>query len=100
MLSLSTLGESVVRQRGGKIYGLVPAIRSCFPEASLLRQITSPRPLRRRGCKHLMKSIYILLALSTFACAALTEEQQRVPLEQNPTDPKLTKIVLLAGSTS
>jgi hypothetical protein len=39
-------------------------------------------------------------ALSTSALADLTDEQKRVPLEADSTDPKLAKIVLLAGSVS
>ena len=39
-----------------------------------------------------------IAALSSFARAELTDEQKRVPLEADTTDPKLTKIVLLAGS--
>jgi hypothetical protein len=41
-----------------------------------------------------------LAALSPFARAELTEEQQRVPLEADTSDPKLAKIVLIAGSVS
>jgi hypothetical protein len=45
----------------------------------------------------------ILLALSAFtvgARAELTEEQRRVPLEVDSPDPKLAKIVLIAGSAA
>ena len=42
----------------------------------------------------------VLTLLTTFARAELTDEQKRVPLEADTTDPKLTKIVLLAGSVS
>ena len=41
-----------------------------------------------------------ITALATFARADFTEEQKRVPLEVDTTDPKLAKIVLLAGSVS
>jgi len=47
--------------------------------------------------------IPILLCLAASASltfAALTDEQRRVPLEADSTDPKLAKIVLLAGSVS
>lgn len=47
-----------------------------------------------------MKSVSLFLALCATASAALTEEQQRVPLEQDSRDPKLAKVVLLAGSVS
>jgi hypothetical protein len=45
-------------------------------------------------------TLLCLAALSTFARAELTDEQKRVPLEVDTTDPKLAKIVLLAGSVS
>jgi hypothetical protein len=41
-----------------------------------------------------------LLALTLCARAELTEEQRRIPLEAASPDPKLAKIVLIAGSTS
>jgi len=41
-----------------------------------------------------------LLSLTLCARAELTEEQRRVPLEAASPDPKLAKIVLIAGSTS
>jgi hypothetical protein len=41
-----------------------------------------------------------LLALTLFTRADLTEEQQRVPREVESPDPKLAKIVLIAGSVS
>ncbi len=41
-----------------------------------------------------------LASLTTFSIAGLTDEQKRVPLEADTTDPKLAKIVLLAGSVS
>jgi len=41
-----------------------------------------------------------LLALSLCARADLTEEQRRVPLEVDSPDPKLAKVVLIAGSVS
>ena len=41
-----------------------------------------------------------LAALTPFARAELTDEQKRVPLEADTTDPKLAKIVILAGSVS
>ena len=41
-----------------------------------------------------------LAALAPFARAELTDEQKRVPLEADTTDPKLAKIVILAGSVS
>ena len=47
-----------------------------------------------------MNSTLFLLALCSTTFAGLTEEQQRVPLEQDSTDPKLAKIVLIAGSVS
>jgi hypothetical protein len=47
-----------------------------------------------------MKSILLLLAAVLPLHAELTEEQRRVPLEQESPDPKLAKIVLLAGSVS
>ena len=46
-----------------------------------------------------MRTLPILLAL-TASTFALTPEQQQVPLEAAPPDPKLAKIVLLAGSVS
>lgn len=45
-------------------------------------------------------SLLALLALTLFARADLTEEQQRVPREVESPDPKLAKIVLIAGSVS
>lgn len=48
----------------------------------------------------MMKSLALLLALSLVARAELTEQQKQVPLEKDSTDPKLAKIVLLAGSVS
>ncbi len=45
-------------------------------------------------------ALLCLAALSSFASAELTDEQKRVPLEVDTTDPKLAKIVLLAGSVS
>jgi type 1 glutamine amidotransferase len=42
----------------------------------------------------------VLLALTVIARAELTEEQKRNPLEVDAPDPKLTKIVLIAGPTS
>jgi hypothetical protein len=47
-----------------------------------------------------MKSASFLLALCTTALAGLTDEQRQIPLEQDSSDPKLAKIVLLAGSVS
>lgn len=51
-----------------------------------------------------MKSPRILLALLTalplVAFAELTEEQLRIPLEKESPDPKLAKIVLIAGAPS
>lgn len=51
-----------------------------------------------------MKSPRLLLALLTalplVAFAELTEEQLRIPLEKESPDPKLAKIVLIAGSVS
>lgn len=41
-----------------------------------------------------------LLALTLCARADLTEEQRRIPLEAESPDPKLAKIVLIAGSVS
>ena len=41
-----------------------------------------------------------LVTLSRFSLAALTDEQRQVPLEADTNDPKLAKIVLLAGSVS
>ncbi|MEO6742531.1 MAG: ThuA domain-containing protein [Chthoniobacteraceae bacterium] len=45
-------------------------------------------------------ALLCLAVLSSFVRAELTDEQKRVPLEVDTTDPKLTKIVLLAGSVS
>src|ERR1043165_4750741 len=45
-------------------------------------------------------SIGLLLAFTSAALAGLTEEQSQVPLEKDSTDPKLAKVVLLAGSVS
>jgi len=45
-------------------------------------------------------ALLTLLALTLFARADLTEEQQRVPREVDSPDPKLAKIVLIAGSVS
>ena len=42
----------------------------------------------------------ILLAIATFSRAELTEQQKQVPLEKDSADPKLSKIVLIAGSVS
>jgi type 1 glutamine amidotransferase len=50
--------------------------------------------------RRLMKPAYFLLALASSCFAALTEEQRGVPLEQDSPDPKLTKVVLIAGSPS
>jgi hypothetical protein len=51
-----------------------------------------------------MKSLHLLLALVAtfpiFAFAELTEEQRRVPLEAESPDPRLAKIVLIAGTPS
>lgn len=47
-----------------------------------------------------MKKIAVLLALALAARAELTEQQRQIPLEQDSPDPKLAKIVLLAGSVS
>ena len=46
-----------------------------------------------------MRSLLILIALTAYAFA-LTPEQQQVPLEVESPDPKLAKIVLIAGSVS
>lgn len=46
-----------------------------------------------------MRFLPLFLALAATA-AALTPEQQQVPLEAAPTDAKLAKIVLIAGSVS
>jgi hypothetical protein len=48
--------------------------------------------------KHYLTFIAISAAL--VARAELTEEQKRIPLEVEPSDPKLPKIILLAGSPS
>jgi len=45
-------------------------------------------------------ALLFLLAFSLCAHADLTEEQRRVPLEADSPDPKLAKIVLIAGSVS
>ena len=45
-------------------------------------------------------SLLLFLTLSLVARAELTEEQRRIPLEAASPDPKLAKIVLIAGSTS
>lgn len=49
-----------------------------------------------------MKKLVTLVLATAIAAAhaELTEEQRRVPLEQDSPDPKLAKIVLLAGSVS
>jgi type 1 glutamine amidotransferase len=47
-----------------------------------------------------MKSFLLTCLLSTTAFAGLTDEQKKVPLEQDSPDPKLAKIVLIAGSVS
>src|SRR3954452_22087783 len=46
-----------------------------------------------------MRALLALIALATSA-VALTPEQQKVPLEVDSPDPKLAKIVLIAGSVS
>jgi len=45
-------------------------------------------------------ALLFLLAFPLCARAELTEEQRRVPLETDSPDPKLAKIVLIAGSVS
>jgi hypothetical protein len=45
-------------------------------------------------------SLFAFICLSLVARAELTEEQRRIPLEAASPDPKLAKIVLIAGSTS
>jgi hypothetical protein len=45
-------------------------------------------------------SLSVVLFISFAARAELTEEQRRVPLEAESPDPKLAKIVLIAGSVS
>ena len=45
-------------------------------------------------------SLFLLISLSLAVRAELTEEQRRIPLEAASPDPKLAKIVLIAGSTS
>ena len=45
-------------------------------------------------------ALLALLALTLCARADLTEEQRRVPREVESPDPKLAKIVLIAGSVS
>src|SRR5689334_11030876 len=47
-----------------------------------------------------MKTTLFLLALSFTASAGLTDEQKQVPLEKDSPDPKLAKVVLIAGSVS
>src|SRR6187401_2900623 len=47
-----------------------------------------------------MKSLLLACLLTTSAFAVLTDEQKKVPLEKDSTDPKLSKIVLIAGSVS
>jgi hypothetical protein len=47
-----------------------------------------------------MKILFAFLALGMLCRGELTEEQKKVPLEQGAPDPKLAKIVLLAGSVS
>ncbi len=47
-----------------------------------------------------MKSLLLATLLSTTAFAALTDEQKKVPLEKDSTDPALAKVVLIAGSVS
>ncbi len=49
--------------------------------------------------KHLL-SLALFTFLTVFARAELTEQQKQVPLEKDSTDPKLAKIVLIAGSVS
>lgn len=55
-----------------------------------------------RGYHSTMRFLPALLALGSIcvSASALTPEQQQVPLEAAPPNPKLTKIVLLAGSVS
>lgn len=48
----------------------------------------------------LANSVSILLGLTSAALAGLTEEQALVPLEKDSPDPKLAKVVLIAGSVS
>src|SRR2546422_2455651 len=45
-------------------------------------------------------TLLCLVATAAITHAALTDEQRRVPLEADTADPKLAKIVLLAGSVS
>jgi hypothetical protein len=49
--------------------------------------------------KHYLSSI-VIAGVAFAARAELTEEQKRIPLEADSPDPKLAKIVLLAGSPS
>lgn len=44
--------------------------------------------------------LFAALVLACTARAELTEEQRRLPLEADAPDPKMTKVILLAGSTS
>jgi hypothetical protein len=52
----------------------------------------------RRRLQH--AALLGLAVVSPLAASALTEEQRQVPLEQDSPDPKLAKVVLLAGSVS
>jgi hypothetical protein len=45
-------------------------------------------------------TLFLLLALSLSVRAELTEEQRKVPLEVDSPDPKLARIVLIAGSAA
>lgn len=47
-----------------------------------------------------MKLLLLLSAFTACAFAGLTDEQRKVPLEADSPDPKLAKVVLLAGSVS
>src|SRR5690349_4416558 len=42
----------------------------------------------------------LLLLGSVIAAPALTDQQRQIPLEQDSPDPKLAKVVLLAGTVS
>jgi hypothetical protein len=71
--------------------------RKIFHRAALLEGslLSNPNPM-----PYIRTLIGLLFVSSTFAQAALTPEQQRVPVEVLPSDATLAKIVLIAGSTS
>ncbi len=75
------------------------------PSSAIVQlEVVSP-PNGRRTFRAAGLAFSLLAGLTAFAVsnplrADLTEEQRRIPLEQEPADPSLAKIVLLAGSVS